>query len=101
VAGYLASVGETNYALALLALIIPQIFFQFKYFLKDPVEYDVKYQVSSSSSSSSSSRRRRRRRVPKRGQLSNALAVLPASSGECSALPCLGYPNHGPGSGPP
>lgn len=45
VAGYLASVGETNYALALLALILPQIFFQFKYFLKDPIEYDVKYQV--------------------------------------------------------
>jgi hypothetical protein len=45
VAGYLASVGETNYALALLGLILPQIFFQFKYFLKDPIEYDVKYQV--------------------------------------------------------
>jgi hypothetical protein len=24
---------------------LPQIFFQFKYFLKDPIEYDVKYQV--------------------------------------------------------
>jgi len=45
VAGYLAYIGETNYALALLGLILPQIFFQFKYFLKDPIEYDVKYQV--------------------------------------------------------
>jgi len=45
VAGYLAYIGETAYALALLGLILPQIFFQFKYFLKDPIEYDVKYQV--------------------------------------------------------
>ncbi|EWM27825.1 chlorophyll synthase [Nannochloropsis gaditana] len=46
VAGYLAYIGETAYALALLGLILPQIFFQFKYFLKDPIEYDVKYQAS-------------------------------------------------------
>ncbi|GER55790.1 unnamed protein product, partial [Striga asiatica] len=44
VAGYLLGLGKPYYALALLGLITPQIFFQFKYFLKDPVKYDVKYQ---------------------------------------------------------
>ncbi|KAK2389773.1 chlorophyll synthase, chloroplastic [Trifolium repens] len=42
VAGYLLGAGKPYYALALLALIAPQVFFQFKYFLKDPVKYDVK-----------------------------------------------------------
>ncbi|XP_059668015.1 chlorophyll synthase, chloroplastic isoform X1 [Cornus florida] len=46
VAGYLLGAGKPYYALALLGLIIPQVFFQFKYFLKDPVKYDVKYQAS-------------------------------------------------------
>ncbi|KAG5415138.1 hypothetical protein IGI04_002705 [Brassica rapa subsp. trilocularis] len=46
VAGYLLASGKPYYALALLALIIPQIVFQFKYFLKDPVKYDVKYQCT-------------------------------------------------------
>lgn len=46
VAGYLLASGKPYYALALVALIIPQIVFQFKYFLKDPVKYDVKYQAS-------------------------------------------------------
>jgi chlorophyll synthase len=46
VAGYLLGAGKPYYALALLALIAPQVFFQFKYFLKDPVKYDVKYQAS-------------------------------------------------------
>ncbi|XP_024026443.1 chlorophyll synthase, chloroplastic isoform X2 [Morus notabilis] len=46
VAGYLLGAGKPLYALALLALIAPQVFFQFKYFLKDPVKYDVKYQAS-------------------------------------------------------
>ncbi|XP_075491733.1 chlorophyll synthase, chloroplastic isoform X1 [Primulina tabacum] len=46
VAGYLVGTGKPYYALALLGLIAPQIFFQFKYFLKDPVKYDVKYQAS-------------------------------------------------------
>ncbi|KAL6998441.1 Transferase of alkyl or aryl groups [Sarracenia purpurea var. burkii] len=46
VAGYLLGAGKSYYALALLCLILPQIFFQFKYFLKDPVKYDVKYQAS-------------------------------------------------------
>ncbi|KAJ4828810.1 hypothetical protein Tsubulata_045354 [Turnera subulata] len=45
-AGYLLGAGKPYYALALLALIIPQIVFQFQYFLKDPVKYDVKYQAS-------------------------------------------------------
>ncbi|XP_027072610.1 chlorophyll synthase, chloroplastic [Coffea arabica] len=46
VAGYLLGSGKPYYALALLGLIVPQVFFQFKYFLKDPVKYDVKYQAS-------------------------------------------------------
>ncbi|KAG5022732.1 hypothetical protein AAZX31_07G143000 [Glycine max] len=46
VAGYLLGADKPFYALALLGLIIPQVFFQFKYFLKDPVKYDVKYQAS-------------------------------------------------------
>lgn len=46
VAAYLYSIGETTYALVLAALIAPQVFFQFKYFLPDPVENDVKYQAS-------------------------------------------------------
>ncbi|GJN14126.1 hypothetical protein PR202_gb00909 [Eleusine coracana subsp. coracana] len=46
VAAYLFSTGKTYYALALLGLTIPQVIFQFQYFLKDPVKYDVKYQAS-------------------------------------------------------
>ncbi|OEL35465.1 Chlorophyll synthase, chloroplastic [Dichanthelium oligosanthes] len=42
--GYLLSTGKLYYALALLGLTIPQVVFQFQYFLKDPVKYDVKYQ---------------------------------------------------------
>ncbi|KAG5099533.1 hypothetical protein JHK82_044585 [Glycine max] len=46
VAGYLLGADKPFYALALLSLIIPQVFFQFKYFRKDSVKYDVKYQAS-------------------------------------------------------
>ena len=46
VAAYLFSIGETTYALVLLGLIAPQVFFQFKFFLPDPVGNDVKYQAS-------------------------------------------------------
>ncbi|KAG2495107.1 hypothetical protein HYH03_006717 [Edaphochlamys debaryana] len=47
VAAYLYwGLGETTYAAVLLALILPQIFFQFKYFLPDPIANDVKYQAS-------------------------------------------------------
>ncbi|XP_058737069.1 chlorophyll synthase, chloroplastic-like [Vicia villosa] len=46
IAGYLLGAGKPYYPLALLALIVPQVVFQFKYFLKDPVKYDVKYQAS-------------------------------------------------------
>ncbi|KAL6865062.1 hypothetical protein ACP4OV_016213 [Aristida adscensionis] len=46
VAGYLLSTGKLYYSLALLGLTIPQVIFQFQYFLKDPVKYDVKYQAS-------------------------------------------------------
>ncbi|KAF6147004.1 hypothetical protein GIB67_036723 [Kingdonia uniflora] len=46
VAGYLLGAGKPYYALTLLGLIIPQVVFQFQYFLKDPIKYDVKYQAS-------------------------------------------------------
>lgn len=46
VAGYLRTIGEVGYSNMLLALIFPQIFFQFKFFLPDPVKNDVKYQAS-------------------------------------------------------
>ena len=46
VAAYLFYIGETSYALVLLGLIAPQVFFQTKFFLPDPVANDVKYQAS-------------------------------------------------------
>eukprot|EP00306_Pavlova_sp_CCMP459_P007396 CAMPEP_0185166110 /NCGR_PEP_ID=MMETSP1139-20130426/12012_1 /TAXON_ID=298111 /ORGANISM="Pavlova sp., Strain CCMP459" /LENGTH=413 /DNA_ID=CAMNT_0027731543 /DNA_START=30 /DNA_END=1272 /DNA_ORIENTATION=+ len=45
VATYLYSIGETRYALILLALILPQMFSQVT-FVQDPVENDVKYQAA-------------------------------------------------------
>jgi len=46
VAAYLAlGLHQTTYAAVLLGLVLPQIFFQFKYFLPDPIANDVKYQV--------------------------------------------------------
>eukprot|EP00439_Symbiodinium_sp_Y106_P005575 s5914_g1.t1 len=39
--------GETNYALGLLALILPQVYFAKTLFLEDPIKNDVKYQGSS------------------------------------------------------
>lgn len=47
VAAYLAfGLDEPIYAAVLFALILPQIFAQYKYFLPDPVANDVKYQAS-------------------------------------------------------
>ena len=46
VASYLFALGETTYALILLGLIAPQILAQFAYLLKDPVQFDVKYQAN-------------------------------------------------------
>ncbi len=43
---YLISLGQTLYAALLLLLIIPQITFQDMYFLRAPLENDVKYQAS-------------------------------------------------------
>ena len=40
------SIGEEPYALALLGLIAPQMFAQYKYLLPDPIANDVKYQAS-------------------------------------------------------
>jgi len=46
IAGYLIGIGENRYATLLLLLVIPQIVLQDMYFLRDPAEYDVKYQAS-------------------------------------------------------
>ena len=46
VAAYLAAIGETTYAGILLALILPQVYFQATLLLPDPIENDVKYQAS-------------------------------------------------------
>jgi chlorophyll synthase len=46
VAAYLAlGLHQNIYALVLLGLTLPQMFFQLKYFLPDPIANDVKYQV--------------------------------------------------------
>ena len=47
VAAYLYSIGEPTYAAILMALILPQIYFQATLLLPDPVANDVKYQASS------------------------------------------------------
>ncbi len=46
IAGYLITIHENLYATILLLLVIPQIIFQDMYFLRDPLENDVKYQAS-------------------------------------------------------
>lgn len=46
IAGYLMSIHKNLYATLLVLLIIPQITFQDMYFLRDPLENDVKYQAS-------------------------------------------------------
>jgi chlorophyll synthase len=46
IAGYLISIHQNLYAAILLLLIIPQITFQDMYFLRDPLNNDVKYQAS-------------------------------------------------------
>eukprot|EP00268_Persea_americana_P025936 TRINITY_DN25279_c1_g1_i2.p1 TRINITY_DN25279_c1_g1~~TRINITY_DN25279_c1_g1_i2.p1 ORF type:complete len:150 (-),score=15.79 TRINITY_DN25279_c1_g1_i2:295-744(-) len=46
IAAYLLGAGKPFHALALLGLIIPQVFFQFEYLLKDPIQHDVRYQAS-------------------------------------------------------
>ena len=46
VAAYLYFLGETTYALILLGLILPQVYFQATLLLPDPIENDVKYQAS-------------------------------------------------------
>ena len=43
---YLVSIKQNLYATVLLLMIIPQITFQDMYFLRNPVENDVKYQAS-------------------------------------------------------
>jgi chlorophyll/bacteriochlorophyll a synthase len=46
IAGYLISIDQNLYAAILVLLIIPQITFQDMYFLRNPLENDVKYQAS-------------------------------------------------------
>lgn len=46
VACYLISIGQNLYATIVLLLVIPQITFQDMYFLRNPLENDVKYQAS-------------------------------------------------------
>ncbi|CAN8073089.1 unnamed protein product [Agarophyton chilense] len=46
VAAVIYAIGEHKYAAAILALVIPQIAFQFQYLLKDPIKNDVKYQAA-------------------------------------------------------
>ncbi|KAK9808626.1 hypothetical protein WJX72_000823 [[Myrmecia] bisecta] len=47
VAAYLyLGLHQNTYAAVLFALVLPQIFFQIKYFIPDPIKNDVKYQAS-------------------------------------------------------
>ncbi|MFB6276819.1 MAG: chlorophyll synthase ChlG [Halothece sp.] len=46
IAGYLMSIQENLYATILILLVVPQITFQDMYFLRSPLENDVKYQAS-------------------------------------------------------
>jgi chlorophyll synthase len=46
IAAYLISIHQNLYAAILLLLIVPQITFQDMYFLRNPLENDVKYQAS-------------------------------------------------------
>ena len=46
VAAYLYAIGEPTYALILLGLILPQMYFQATLLLPDPIQNDVKYQAS-------------------------------------------------------
>jgi chlorophyll synthase len=43
---YLYSIGEGNYATALLALVLPQLYFIKTLLIADPIENDVKFQAS-------------------------------------------------------
>jgi chlorophyll/bacteriochlorophyll a synthase len=47
VAAYLYSLSEPLFASILLALIVPQVYFQATLLLPDPIKNDVKYQASS------------------------------------------------------
>ena len=46
IAGYLVAIHENLYATIVFLLVIPQIVFQDMYFLRNPLENDVKYQAS-------------------------------------------------------
>ncbi|MGC9504160.1 chlorophyll synthase ChlG [Baaleninema sp.] len=46
IAAYLVSIHQNLYAVLLMLLVIPQITFQDMYFMRNPLENDVKYQAS-------------------------------------------------------
>merc|ERR1712232_986704 len=46
VAAYLYSINEPTYALILLGLLLPQVYFQATLLLPDPIQNDVQYQAS-------------------------------------------------------
>ena len=46
-AAYLYSIGKTTGAAAILALVMPQLFFQLSLLFPDPIENDVKYMAYS------------------------------------------------------
>ncbi|MDC0835067.1 chlorophyll synthase ChlG [Leptolyngbya valderiana BDU 20041] len=46
IAAYLVSIHQNAYAVLLMLLVIPQITFQDMYFMRNPLENDVKYQAS-------------------------------------------------------
>lgn len=46
VATYLFSIGESIYAIIVLSLIVPQIYFQMSLLMEDPLQNDVQYVVS-------------------------------------------------------
>ncbi|GJQ08595.1 hypothetical protein GpartN1_g386.t1 [Galdieria partita] len=46
IAAVLFSIHETSYACGVVACILPQMYFQYRLFLKDPLKYDVQYQAS-------------------------------------------------------
>ena len=46
ISGYLVAIHENLYGAIVFLLVIPQIVFQDMYFLRNPLENDVKYQAS-------------------------------------------------------
>lgn len=91
VAAYLAlGLHQNTYAAILLGLILPQIFFQLKYFLPDPIANDVKYQVGARSSGGRALRALQAPGTQRRAQLSAMCAYTPVPA----CLPCRRLLSH-------